>query len=74
MVCWMGRGMHARPDGHLHKPTPVGLEINTLCDALRDILVYFKGYEGKDAMALKECNIDAPDIVGPGYPKSIALR
>ena len=49
----------------LRKPTPIGLELHTLCCALCGILIWFEVYEGKDAMAKKEfCDI---------YPKSVAL-
>ena len=49
----------------LRKPTPVGLEIHTLCCALCGILIWFEVYEGKNAMATKDyCD---------RYPKSIAL-
>ena len=64
MVKWMGHGMPGLMV-ILRKPTPIGLELHTLCCALSGILVWFEIYEGKDAMALKEYNNE--------YPKSIAL-
>ena len=49
----------------LRKPTPIGLELHTLCCALSGILVYFEVYEGKQAMEKKEY-VDK-------YAKSVAL-
>ena len=49
----------------LRKPTPIGLELHTLCCALCGVLIWFEVYEGKDAMAKKPFN--------DKYPKSIAL-
>uniref|UniRef100_A0A7S3AX02 PiggyBac transposable element-derived protein domain-containing protein n=1 Tax=Haptolina ericina TaxID=156174 RepID=A0A7S3AX02_9EUKA len=64
MVQWQGRGMPGLMV-ILRKPTPIGLELHTLCCALCGILVWFEVYEGKEAMATKEfCN---------EYGKSIAL-
>ena len=49
----------------LRKPTPIGLELHTLCCALCGVLIWFEVYEGKLAMEKKEyCDT---------YPKSIAL-
>jgi hypothetical protein len=64
MVKWMGHGMPGLMV-ILRKPTPIGLELHTLCCALCGILIWFEIYEGKTAMALKEYNDE--------YPKSIAL-
>lgn len=64
MVRWMGRGMPGLMV-ILRKPTPIGLELHTLCCALCGALVWFEVYEGKEAMAKKEfCD---------RYPKSVAL-
>ena len=64
MVRWTGRGMPGLMV-ILRKPTPIGLELHTLCCALCGVLVWFEVYEGKDAMAKKPfCD---------KYPKSIAL-
>ena len=64
MVRWMGVGMPGLMV-ILRKPTPIGLEIHTLCCALCGILLWFEIYEGKEAMATKDyCD---------QYPKSIAL-
>ena len=64
MVKWMGHGMPGLMV-ILRKPTPIGLELHTLCCALCGILVWFEVYEGKEAMA----SADYCDE----YPKSIAL-
>ena len=64
MVQWQGRGMPGLMV-ILRKPTPIGLELHTLCCALCGILVWFEVYEGKDAMAVKEFCTE--------YGKSIAL-
>ena len=53
MVAWQGKGM----PGLMvvpRKPTLLGLEIHTLCDAKSGILVNYKVYEGKIAMESKE--------------------
>ena len=64
MVRWEGRGMPGLMV-ILRKPTPIGLELHTLCCALSGILIWFEVYEGKLAMEKKEyCD---------AYPKSIAL-
>ena len=64
MVQWMGRGMPGLMV-IMRKPTPIGLELHTLCCALCGVLVWFKVYEGKARMAKKEfCD---------EYGKSIAL-
>lgn len=64
MVRWMGRGMSGLMV-ILRKPTPIGLELHTLCCALSGVLVWFEVYEGKEAMAKKKYNGD--------FPKSVAL-
>ena len=64
MVQWTGRGMPGLMV-ILRKPTPIGLELHTLCCALSGILIWFEVYEGKEAMAKKPYNKE--------YPKSIAL-
>eukprot|EP00965_Chrysotila_dentata_P130281 4307732-Pleurochrysis_carterae.AAC.2 len=61
---WMGRGMPG-PMVMQRKPTPVGLELHTLCCALCGVLRLFDVYEGKDAMAKKAYN--------NLYPKSTTL-
>ena len=64
MVQWMGRGMPGLMV-ILRKPTPIGLELHTMCCALSGILVWFEVYEGKEAMEkAKYCDM---------YGKSIAL-
>lgn len=64
MVKWMGVGMPGLMV-ILRKPTPIGLELHTLCCAMCGILVWFEVYEGKDAMAKAEyCD---------QYGKSVAL-
>lgn len=53
MVKWKGRampGLMVVP----RKPTPVGLEVHTLCCSLSGILVNFEIFEGKEAMEKKE--------------------
>ena len=53
MVKWLGRGM----PGLMvvpRKPTPMGLELHTLCDALSGIMVNFEVYEGKELMEKKK--------------------
>lgn len=64
MVKWMGTGMPGLMV-ILRKPTPIGLELHTLCCAQCGVLVWFEIYEGKEAMALKKYNGE--------YPKSVAL-
>ena len=64
MVKWTGRGMPGLMV-ILRKPTPVGLELHTLCDSSSGVLAWFEVYEGKDAMAKKPFN--------DKHPKSIAL-
>lgn len=64
MVKWMGTGMPGLMV-ILRKPTPIGLELHTLCCALCGVLVWFEVYEGKEAMAKKKYTTD--------YPKSVAL-
>mmetsp|Transcript_56077 Transcript_56077/g.122080 ORF Transcript_56077/g.122080 Transcript_56077/m.122080 type:complete len:253 (+) Transcript_56077:606-1364(+) len=64
MVQWEGRGMPGLM-AVARKPTPVGLELHTLCCGLCGILLWFEVYEGKEAMARKKYN----DL----YTKSIAL-
>eukprot|EP00965_Chrysotila_dentata_P102447 3381908-Pleurochrysis_carterae.AAC.1 len=49
----------------MRKPTPIGLELHTLCCGLYGILVWFEVYEGKEAMAKQKFT--------DKYPKSIAL-
>ena len=64
MVRWMGVGMPGLMV-ILRKPTPIGLELHTMCCAVCGILVFFEVYEGKAAMEKKEyCD---------KYPKSVAL-
>ena len=64
MVQWTGRGMPGLMV-ILRKPTPIGLELHTLCCALCGVLCWFEVYEGKEPMAKKPFN--------DKYPKSIAL-
>jgi hypothetical protein len=64
MVKWMGIGMPGLMV-ILRKPTPIGLELHTLCCAMCGILVWFEVYEGKVAMEKAEyCD---------QYGKSVAL-
>jgi len=64
MVRWTGVGMPGLMV-ILRKPTPIGLELHTLCCAICGILVWFEVYEGKEAMEKKPfCD---------KYGKSIAL-
>lgn len=64
MIRWMGLGMPGLMVV-LRKPTPIGLELHTLCCAICGVLAWFEVYEGKEAMAKKEfCD---------RYPKSVAL-
>lgn len=56
MVRWTGRGMPGLMV-ILRKPTPIGLELHTLCCcALCGVLVWFEVYEGKEAMAKEPFN------------------
>ena len=64
MIRWTGRGMPGLMV-ILRKPTPIGLELHTLCCALSGVLTWFEVYEGKEVMAKKPFN--------DKYPKSIAL-
>jgi hypothetical protein len=48
------------------KPTPIGLELHTLCCALSGILCNFEVYEGKEAMEHKEFVHDTTDVPGFG--------
>ena len=64
MVRWLGRSMPGLMVV-LRKPTPIGLELHTLCCALSGILIYFEVYEGKERM-------EKAEYVGT-YPKSVAL-
>ena len=59
MVQWQGRGMPGLMVV-LRKPTPIGLELHTLCCALCGILVWFEVYEGKEAMVLKPTTTSTP--------------
>ena len=60
MVKWLGRGM----PGFMHvlrKPTPMGLELHTLCCGICGILLWFEVWEGKTPMETKEyCADSAP--------------
>ena len=55
MVKWTRRGMPGLMV-ILRKPTPVGLELHTLCCALCGLLIWFEVYEGKEPMAKKPFN------------------
>ena len=71
MVRWEGRGMPGLMV-LLRKPTPIGLELHTLCCALCGVLLWFEVYEGKTAMeSQKWCPTSTG--AGPKYPKSVAL-
>eukprot|EP00965_Chrysotila_dentata_P155460 5136073-Pleurochrysis_carterae.AAC.1 len=53
MVKWVGRnmpGLMVVP----RKPTPMGLELHTVCCAVSGILVNFEMYEGKERMEAKQ--------------------
>ena len=45
MVRWEGAGMPGLMVV-LRKPTPIGLELHTLCCALCGVLIWFEVYEG----------------------------
>ena len=73
MVEWQGRGM----PGLMvvpRKPTPLGLEIHTMCDALSGILVNFEVYEGKTAMEAKEFVGAKTDIGEINKSTALTLR
>jgi hypothetical protein len=64
MVRWEGLGMPGLMVVK-RKPTPIGLELHTLCCAVSGILVWLEPYEGKEPMGkAKYCD---------NYGKSIAL-
>jgi hypothetical protein len=64
MVRWEGLGMPGLMVV-LRKPTPIGLELHTLCCAISGILVWLEPYEGKEPMGqARYCDF---------YGKSIAL-
>ena len=53
MVKWLGKsmpGLMVVP----RKPTPMGLEVHTLCCSLSGVLVNFEVFEGKEAMESRE--------------------
>ena len=55
MIRWLGHGM----PGFMcvkRKPTPMGLELHTLCCAKSGILVWFEVFEGAKAMSTKPYN------------------
>lgn len=61
MVAWQGKGL----PGLMvvpRKPTPLGLEIHTQCDAQSGVLVNYEVFEGKTAMAAKEFVVDKTGI------------
>jgi len=70
MVKWVGVGM---PGVMVvpQKPTPMGLELHTVCCAVSGILINFELYEGKERMGLKQC-VGEPTEFGP-INKSTAL-
>ena len=73
MVEWQGRGM----PGLMvvpRKPTPLGLEIHTMCDAMSGILVNFEVYEGKAAMEAKEFVGDKTDTGEINKSTALTLR
>ena len=74
MIRWMGRGMPGLMVV-LRKPTPIGLELHTLCCALCGCLVGYEVYEGKIRMEAKEFyQKPVGGKYAPGkYPKSVAL-
>eukprot|EP00965_Chrysotila_dentata_P051223 1697836-Pleurochrysis_carterae.AAC.1 len=53
------------------KPTPMGLELHTVCCALSGILINFEVYEGKERMEQKQY-VGEPTEFGP-INKSTAL-
>lgn len=77
MVQWQGRGMPGLMVV-LRKPTPIGLELHTLCCAVCGILFWFEVYEGQKAMDKMKYVVKSSGCVGssgsePKYPKSVAL-
>lgn len=73
MVKWLGRampGLMVVP----RKPTPVGLEIHTLCCSLSGVLVYFEIYEGKEAMENKEFVGQQTDVGVINKSTALTLR
>ena len=61
MVEWVGQGV----PGLMvipRNPTPVGLELHTLCDSQSGIMLNFEVYEGKETMAKKEFVNEKTDI------------
>ncbi|KAL1508654.1 hypothetical protein AB1Y20_004750 [Prymnesium parvum] len=73
MVAWQGKGM----PGLMvvpRKPTPLGLEIHTLCDAQSGVLVNYEVFEGKTAMAAKEFVGDKTDIGEINKSTALTLR
>jgi len=73
MVKWVGKGM----PGLMvipRKPTPIGLELHTLCDSQSGIMVNFEVYEGKEAMENKEFVNERNDIGVVNKSTALTLR
>ena len=73
MVKWKGRampGLMVVP----RKPTPVGLEVHTLCCSLSGVLVNFEIYEGKEAMKNKEYVNEKTDAGTINKSTALTLR
>lgn len=73
MVKWMGRGM----PGLMvvpRKPTPVGLEVHTVCCSLSGIMINFEVYEGAQAMERKEYVNELTDIGAINKSTALTLR
>ena len=73
MVKWMGRsmpGLMVVP----RKPTPIGLEVHTVCCSLSGILVNFEVYEGAEAMANKEFVNELTEVGAINKSTALTLR
>lgn len=73
MVKWLGKnmpGLMVVP----RKPTPVGLEVHTLCCSLSGIMVNFEVYEGKEAMEKKEYVNKLTDVGAINKSTTLTLR
>lgn len=73
MVKWVGKnmpGLMVVP----RKPTPVGLEVHTLCCSQSGILINFEVYEGKEAMEKKEYVNKLTDVGAINKSTALTLR
>lgn len=73
MIKWMGCGMPGLMTVP-RKPTPIGLELHTLCDAQSGVLVNYEVYEGKEAMEKKKFVFDKTDIGEINKSTALTLR